>query len=406
MFDDYNYKHTNTRISVRFVQKRDEPMYPWEIAGFLKTLNTVYYKHELLNSICSAINHGISPSDIFIFNKSLPLYKRYTEMNLLDERQAAKYWYEIGFPYPLVPSVYVYEYNLMYQFFKKVNSFLRSRNVRPLTTESVTAAYDVLRQSGLDAVEKFVIALALERAQKSVDNAKKKKEKKEPISEQEIIATLSKYRVTKNELLDDIKHIQSIESGAYNELVITSGKIPRRRAAVLLAFFRYFDKTSRPLVCVRVDGDKFRVLGRSLVNKKERTGLEVKEVRRYSPLGAIIVGGVAMYQAIQQDRRAEELHALDLKMKSLDIKVAEEELKQAKLQTFSQQLDIADKLDKIATASDIRAVNNMKESFVTERIRRAYSNEGGHATSLLHRQGLVIDPESIHLLDAKIDVKA
>lgn len=284
MFDDYDYKHTDTRISVRFVQKRDEPMYPWEIASFLKTLNTVYYKNELLNSICSAINYGIPPTDIFIFNKSLPLYRRYTEMDLLEERQAAKYWYDIGLPYPLVPNVDMYEYNLLYQAFYRINSFLRSKKVRSLTTDSVASAYDVLKQSGLDVAEKHIVALAVERAQKSAESAKKRKEKKEPIGEHEIIGVLERYKKSRLELLEDVSYLGTLTEDACSELIISSGRIQKRRAAVLLAFFRYFDKTSRPLVCVRVDGGKFRVLGRSLVNKKEQTGLEVKEVRRNSPL--------------------------------------------------------------------------------------------------------------------------
>ncbi len=35
MFDDYNYKKTEKRIRIKFIQDKDEPMYPWEIAGFL-----------------------------------------------------------------------------------------------------------------------------------------------------------------------------------------------------------------------------------------------------------------------------------------------------------------------------------------------------------------------------------
>ena len=76
MFDDYAFKKPTTRINLRFNQQRDEPMYPWEIAGFLNKLNTSYYKFELLNSICSAINSGIHPSNIYIFDHSLPLYNR------------------------------------------------------------------------------------------------------------------------------------------------------------------------------------------------------------------------------------------------------------------------------------------------------------------------------------------
>lgn len=59
MFDDYVYKNIETRVRFKFIQRRDEPLYPWEIASFLKGFNTVYYKFELLNSICSALNHGV-----------------------------------------------------------------------------------------------------------------------------------------------------------------------------------------------------------------------------------------------------------------------------------------------------------------------------------------------------------
>lgn len=405
MFDDYDHKHTDTRISVRFVQKRDEPMYPWEIASFLKTLNTVYYKNELLNSICSAIKHGIPPTDIFIFNKSLPLYRRYTEMDLLEERQAAKYWYDIGLPYPLVPNVDVYEYNLLYQAFYRINSLLRSKKVRPLTTDSVASAYDVLKQSGLDIAEKHIVALALERAQKSAESAKKRKENKEPIGEHEITGALERYKKRKLELLEDVAYLHTQTEDACRELIISSGRIQKRRAVVLLSFFRYFDKTSRPLVCVRVEGGKFRVLGRSLVNKTEQTGLEVKEVRRNSPLGALIEGGIALGQAIQQEKRNKELHELELEKKKLELQQAATKLDTEKYLNLAARLEVANKLDKIAKESDIQAINSIPPSFARDKLLHAYAIEQRHAGTLLLRQGLELDSQSIQLVGASVDVK-
>ena len=101
MFDDYRYKNEETRIKIKFKQVRDEPLYPWEIASFLNKFNTSYYKFELLNSIASALEHGISGKDIFILNHSLPLYERYSELNLVEESHAAKIFYPIGIPIPL-----------------------------------------------------------------------------------------------------------------------------------------------------------------------------------------------------------------------------------------------------------------------------------------------------------------
>lgn len=123
-------------------------------------------------------------------------------------------------------------------------------------------------------------------------------------------------------------------------------------------------------------------------------------------MGSVIEGGVAVYQAIQQEKRAKELHELDMKIKQRQLQIEEEKLKSAQLNTIASQIEVAQKLDQIAMSSDIKAIDNMPQSFVKERILRAYSIESGHANTLLLRQGLQIDPQSIQLVPGAIDVKA
>ncbi|BCQ63246.1 hypothetical protein PBOI14_49960 [Pseudomonas sp. Boi14] len=178
MFDDYDYKDVSTRIKVKFSQRRDEPMYPWEIASFLKKLNTVYYKFELLNSICSAINQGVSPEDIFIFDHSLPLYERYSEMNLLSEPFAAKLFYSIGMPIPLSPNRNIYEFNCLYHIFNTVNSFLKRNHIGPLSLNNISYLYETLQGFGLQATEAAVIDLANKQAEKSYEAAAKRGRRK------------------------------------------------------------------------------------------------------------------------------------------------------------------------------------------------------------------------------------
>lgn len=402
MFDDYDYKKTDTRIKVRFVQRRDEPMYPWEIAGFLNKLNSVYYKYELLNSICSAVNQGISPSDIFVFNNSLPLYQRYADMNLLVESKAAKGFYVIGLPYPLFPNAKIYEFNLLYQAFNTVNVFLRKNHVRPLTTEAVESAYEFLKREGLDEAESHIVDLAVERAIRSAEHARKRNQIKAAIGEDKIVASLEKYRERKRQLLDDVFHINALGEEKLNKLIVSKGKSERRLSNVLLAFFRYFDKTSRPLVCARVDDGKFRVLGRSLVNKKEKTGLEVKEVSRNSPLGALIEGGAALYQAVQQEKRARELHELEMRRKMLEVQHAQERVYGEELRNLDLEIQIARKLNDIAENSDIKAVNEMQDSFVRQRLLSAYGVERRNAYSLLNRRGLELEEKSTRVIDVEV----
>lgn len=401
MFDDYEFKNTSTRIKLRFIQQRDEPMYPWEIAGFLTKLNTVYYKFELLNSICSALNSGISATDIFIFDSSLPLYQRYATMNLLSEKQAAKQFYSIGLPFPLEPNENNYNYNLLYQAFSTVNSFLHSRHVRPLTTDAIAAAYETLQNFGLDEAEKHIVDLALERSKTSVEHAKSRHEDKKPITEEEIWGILGKYKSKKANLLSDLLHISTLSDEDQAEIITENSRDSRRISSILQAFFRYFEKTSRPLVCARVSDGKFRVLGRSLINKREQTGLELKEAVRNSPLSTLIEGGIAICQFLEQGFRNNELHKLDVRKKELEIEHQEEIIKGERLKNISLGLDIQQKLNVAAQNSDIQSFNEMSNSFLKNQIAKAYGIEQKNAYNVVNHQGLDLDTKSITVIDTK-----
>lgn len=402
MFDDYDYKNTDKRILMRFVQERDEPMYPWEIAAFLNRLNTVYYKYDLLNSVCSALNHGIAPTDIFIFDQSLPLYRRYAAMNLLNERFAAKHFYSVGLPYPLVPSPDIYAYNLLYQAFSTINSFLYRSHVQPLRTDSVAVAYDVLQESGLDSAETQIVELAIERAAKSAEAAKQYNKDKIEIGEVEIWGALAKYKERKAQLGEDLRYLSGLDDERRLEVLSESGRQSRRAAKILLAFFQYFDKTARPLVCARVAPGKFRVLGRSLINKRERTGLELLEATRNSPLGVLVEGGIAAVQAIRRDGREQELHELEVQKKKIQIAREEELLYQERLKTEALQATLAQQLDNFTRNTDMKAVEQLPDSFLKRRIEKAYGVERRNAGTLLYQQDLNLDEKSIKLIDQKV----
>lgn len=81
------------------------------------------------------------------------------------------------------------------------------------------------------------------------------------------------------------------------------------------------------MVFVRVGNNRFRILGRSLVNKREKTGLELKEVKRNSPLAALIEGGVSIYQAVQAEKRLKETHELEMQIKKQSLKKPKQNLK-------------------------------------------------------------------------------
>ena len=402
MFDDYDYKDTSARIRVKFTQIRDEPMYPWEIARFLKNFNTVYYKFELLNSIASAINHGVSPEDIFIFDKSLPLYERYSELDLIHGGDAAKLFYPIGMPIPLVPSVKIYELNCLYRIFNTINSFLTKHHIGRLRLITLSSLYEDLDNFGLQAAEETLIRYAYDTAEKSYEAAAKRGEKKKQFTKEELDRSLNKYEKYKNQLFSDIKHVNDLDDQQRLDILTLDGRDNLRISQLLTSFFATFEKTVRPLVCARVGDNQFRVLGRSLVNKNAQVGLELKEVRRNSPLGALFEGGVAVYQAIQQEKRAKEVHKLDMQVKAKELELLDAQIHGQKVQNLEHELRLAAQMDVIAKQTDIFALKEINDSFVKSRLTVAYGMQHSNASGVMHNHGLRLEHESVALLDLQV----
>lgn len=395
MFDDYKYKHTNQRIELRFIQNNDEPIYPWEIAAFLNRLNTVYYKYELLNSICSAIENGISPEDIFIFDKSLPLYKRNFSMNLISEENAAKILYNIGNPYPLKPNQSIYNFNFLYSAFSTINSFLYKNHIQTIRTSELPSAYLKLQEFGIDYAEEYIIDLAIHQSQ----NSKRYKSDGIIISRDEIKESLGKYYKHKEKTTTLLRYIEKLSDIELQELDTQKTQKNRKEKAMLTAFFDLFSKTTRPLVCARVASGKFRVLGRSLINKKEQTGLELREARRYSPLNVLVEGGIALLQTIVNNSRQEEMHALEVQKKQIEIEQEKEKLYGEKLKNKKLEIEILEKMSEISKKSDIGAANRISSSFFQRKIENAYCAEDQNARTLLFKQDLHLDQSTVRLLD-------
>lgn len=404
MFDDYDYKKVSTRINIKFIQERDEPLYPWEIAGFLNKINTVYYKFDLLNSICTALNKGIKPEDIYILDKSLPLYQRYSRMNILDDSEAAELFYKIGRPTPLVPEFESYHLSFIQEAFSRVNSFLFKNHIKPLPVKTIRKAFDIVKKESLGDAEEFIIQLATERAEKSRERAVLRGDDSPPISWADIEKCLTQYQAKKVQLREDIACIRESLSndGATSALLDSQTRIGKRRCKLLLDFFHNFNKIQRPLVYVRVSEDQFRVLGRFLVNKKEKTGLELKEIRKNSPLGALIEGGLALYQTVRQEKRAEELHKLEMEKAKLGVQIAQESLKNAQLKNLEIELEIAKKLESAIENGDMKAIEHVGNTFLKKQISKAYQTEESNAERVIKHQGLTLDRESIKVIDIKV----
>lgn len=185
------------------------------------------------------------------------------------------------------------------------------------------------------------------------------------------------------------------------EIIESDKKDDINLSKILLVFFHYFDRTSRPLVCARVAKGKFRVLGRSLINKREKNGLELKEATRRSPFGTLFECGVTMVQALSGETRAAELHQLELEKKKTEIAVEKEKLAGEKLKNFKLSLEIQNEIKRASISSDIQAIRHFPDSYLKERMLKTYVEQGKHALSMLDNKGIYPDPQSVRIIDTK-----
>lgn len=391
MFDDYNFKRIDKRIRIKFVQEKEETMFPWELAKFMNGLNTVYYKYEILNSICSAINNGIKAENIFIFDKSLPLNKSYSNLNILNINEGAvKSLYYIGLPIPLIPERENYSLNLIFHLFKRINSTLKLNKCRPMFTEILKNSIQLLNSESIEVAEKYIIDSA----------AKVLKRRKVEVSV--LSRVVDSYQNKKAVTYANIEYILS-EKFVFNEEPLVKPK-NKKYYRFYNTFFDLFEKITRPLVIAKLDNGQYRVLARSLVNKtdKKTEGLELKEIRRNSPLAGIFEGGSAIYRTIKEEGRARELHKMEIEKIELEKTLLLEKIEGEKLENLKKKIDIMKSLQDIANESDITAINKINNDYLAAKLNIAYGRIDTKRNSLLSGQGLKLSDNDTQIIDIKL----
>ncbi|WP_157670674.1 hypothetical protein [Chitinibacter sp. GC72] len=322
-------------------------------------------------------------------------------MNILNKKSALEIFYNIGLPIPLQANKEYYEINLLFQHFKKVNSLLTQKKIQPLRIKLINEAHDFLTSSSLESAEQFICECALEQSEKSIAAAKKKKEEKEGINQEDIDKALRNYKKEKENTYATLDAIEHMSRDELEDCLTKNDRASKRIKEKSLSFFTHFDKVARPLVCISISETQFKVLGRALVNKKEQTGLELKEIKKNSPLGAIIEGGVALAQLFTGEKRANELHSIELQSKQLDLEIKRETLKQEKLKTTMMEIKVEQELTTLIHQSDIKTIEQIPDSFTRNRLQKAYMREDSNSRQVMNNYGLHLELGSTSIIDAK-----
>ncbi|MBJ8115847.1 MULTISPECIES: hypothetical protein [Bacillus] len=124
--DTYTRTMTNSeslnKINVRFKSCRDYLYSGWEINQISNSLNNVYYKNELINTLKSLLVNGINPKDIYILSSSVKIGQEYNvikEGHLdLNRSKGVINLYYMGDPIPLIPDVDTWKVKHIFEIFR------------------------------------------------------------------------------------------------------------------------------------------------------------------------------------------------------------------------------------------------------------------------------------------------
>ncbi|XDF35258.1 hypothetical protein RBH89_24140 [Paracidovorax avenae] len=400
MFDDYDYK-SSAIFQITFRQRGEDRLHPWEIAGFFNQFNTIYYKNELLNSISSAVLRGIDPRDIIITDGSLPLNRRYSQLDLISEFEAAKYFYPIGLPFSLCPSEKTEKTRCLYEIFYTINSLLHSRKFRPLGIAILVEGLKRQDAIGEKGAEDYLVGCAIDFSNIFHEKYSRNYSDRTPLDNEDIEGRLSKIRVKQQARLALVSEAESLDPRSVERILDSGKRQDRLLQKELNAFFDIFGKIARPVVYVRGGRKQIRVLSRALVNKTVSGGLELKHASKNSPFLAVFQGIATLWQTQVEVRNKKELHEMEMLIKQQQLReatakasVEEEKLRQIKISLPSEVIDDV-------MSSDIFDCQRLPDSHIKKRLQRAYASNGESARSIYSDQKMEVVKGSIKTVDLK-----
>lgn len=110
------------KINVRFESHRDYLYSGWEINQISNSLNNVYYKNELINTLKALLLNGTSPKDIYILNSSVKIGQEYNFIKSgrldLSRSQGVINLYYMGSPIPLIPNGDILKLHYTFEIFR------------------------------------------------------------------------------------------------------------------------------------------------------------------------------------------------------------------------------------------------------------------------------------------------
>ncbi len=386
-FDDYEQHYKNDKVRLCLRRTTDEVMSSWEISNFLSNFSSYYYRIELLDSIRMALEYGINPRNIIIFDESFKLNRKYTKLNQIKLIDDLNYLYYIGKPISLFPNDNIKYVYLLFKYFRLLNEFFYQIRVRRLPSNTLSDYYELFNTQGIKTSFEELFGIASNIVSKS---KKKHREKLNRIQ-------ADCYNELNNYMGDSIR-IKSVFEQLGDGTSIA--EISSDYDDILTEYFdRFFDsliRIPRPVVCVFIEDEEvIEILSRAHINVNERNSsfLDVEEISHNSPLKALIQGGASIYSTIKDEQRKNEIHELEKRKMELEIANLETEAEILALEKVNKQLEIRYKFIEMNRLRE-DSIKNIDNSYVRSKMLEAYSKVQDNNKRLLNTNQIIVDYEN------------
>ena len=303
-------------------QKSDDTLYTnWQISKLSNDFSEFYYKSVLLHDISNYLDQGVLKKDVIIFNSSIKINNQYTkyrssELDLNNPTDVVKY-YHLGSPISLFPNKQVL---VLHEFFEAYRVYF-----------SITSKYKLnLGNKRDDLSELFNIS----RESSDVLNFS-------------FVEFFSEKITENNELESDnrrkcLQEIQSKFKIRDNELIELFNSFDEKQLSKQFDYI--FNRFERPIVGIKMEDDKIKLLGNEFFVQSKFTYLndrflETRSISQNSPLemmlkmSFIVVPYLwlifrekidVMRMQNQNDQLDQKIESLDIEIKKLE-KISEDE---------------------------------------------------------------------------------
>lgn len=357
--DEIKKNIKNIELSIK--KETDEILSSWEISNFLNTLNSSYYKIELINTVALAINNGVDIENLIIFSDSFNINTSYSYLkkNVLldiDNTKDLKNFFHLGIPHSLIPNRMLFNMNILFEMFREINSLYYKSVINKIDKNKLSDLVKGVKEDQshemfeiLEDIIKDHFSITKELNQEEKKDVKDKYEKTNRI--------IAKYKNKIKEFEKDYESlIDVIESIKKGEKIKINSELEKN---FFLNFYKYLKSDSRPIIGIfNSKNRKIEIICPNHINKRSRDDrfFDVKKIEHNSPTLIYLCAGLPLLTII-----GISFHNYKQRIENKKMERETEELKEIEFAKISEKIK---QLNLNINTEELNAVKNMQNKIV------------------------------------------